>query len=131
LTTPVPKLARGWIVGLYLPSFGLLLWATWTRTPPVFAVLVTVFVLLVNLGIIQALSTNLRAEGLSQLTLQGWVRLRWTDIQHVTLDSRGSVILKTADGIAVRISPIFFYDFDATLTWLAAHLTHAWPQNVR
>ena len=130
MTTSVPKLAGGWIIGLYLPAFALLLWGAWNRLPPLAALLVTVFVFLLSLGIVRAFSTVLTPDGLTQMTLRGRVQFRWSDIQHVDLGPRGSVALKTADGVTLRISPIFFHDFDDTLNWLAEHLRHVWPPEV-
>jgi hypothetical protein len=53
--------------------------------------------------------------------------MRWSDVTRVSLGHRGGVQLETADGTRLRISPIFYSDFDGTLEWLADRLAHAWP----
>jgi hypothetical protein len=120
-------MARGWIVGFYVPVLGVLLWLAWARLPLTASVLMTVLVVLLSTGLLRLLTTSLSSEGVSQLTYRGPVLLLWRDIRRVSVGHRGVVRLEGVDGTRVRISPIFYNDFDQTLQWLADRLGPVWP----
>ena len=124
----VPRVARGWILGFCVPVVGVFVWATWTRLPLIPAILITTFVLLLAGPFVQQLNTTLSMEGVSQLSLSGRIHLAWRDVKRVTLDQRGTVVLECSRGTRIRISPMFYGDFDRTLRWIAGRVPHVWPR---
>jgi hypothetical protein len=71
-------------------------------------------------------STKLTPEGVSQWTWRGRVALAWTDVRRVEYPQRGALILIGTTGV-IRLSPMFFKDFEGTLAWLRERLAQVWP----
>ena len=122
-----PRVARGWIIGVYAPLFGAFLWVAWTKNGLFEGLVATSLALLVAVALIPAMTTVLDEKGVSQLTHRGRRRLLWREVHRVTIGDRGSVLLECQLGL--DDGHRLFSDFDATLRWLASRLDHVWPRS--
>ncbi len=124
--TSIPRPARAWTIAIFGAMTAFLAWTAIARGGVVPWVLFIGFTLLAFTALLRALSTALTLDGVSQLTLQGRVSLKWSEVQRVEIGARGRV-QAVGPTATVVISPIFFENFDATLAWLHERLVAVWP----
>jgi hypothetical protein len=122
----IPNPARAWIFAIYGPIWALFAWMAVRNgeLPLWLAFLGMTALLLATLP--RMVSTKLTPEGVSQWTWRGRVALAWTDVRRVEYPQRGALILIGTTGV-IRLSPMFFKDFEGTLAWLRERLAQVWP----
>lgn len=82
--------------------------------------------LFMSLHVVRVLSTQVSAVGISQLTWCGRIQMRWEDVTAV--DRRDRSIVLTSDAGSVIVHTESFYDTQAAMKYLDAHLPNEFRQ---
>jgi len=80
-----------------------------------------------TVNVVRVLSTQVSAEGISQLTWRGRIQVRWDDVTAVSRRNR-SIVLTSSSG-SVTVPTESFYDTQAAVGYLDAHLPKSFANN--